>query len=180
VTPQLIYSDLPAIPWLLSVPIVWDGNQWTQWSAEGIQSVDGGVLNTMSFVIYNDDLTAATCNIDIYNSAGTLAVTATTPSISPLQDSGNGEGQTYAKVLSQVFPASTTFPSGTFKILFDCGSVNTEVEVLQFSGPSATNLQVSYDSSPGTTTSALPRHMSARSAARAAAVARRTADRLVQ
>ena len=40
VLPQLLYSALPTKPWSLSVPISWDTELWTQWSAEGID--DGG------------------------------------------------------------------------------------------------------------------------------------------
>ena len=44
---------------------------------------------------------------------------------------------------------ATRLPQGVFKILVDGGSKYSAVEVLQFDGPSATALQVGYDSAPG-------------------------------
>ena len=47
-----------------------------------------------------------------------------------------------------------TLPSGPFKILVTGGSLYSAVEVLQFNGPSATALQVAYDSEVNATSSA--------------------------
>jgi hypothetical protein len=40
---------------------------------------------------------------------------------------------------------TTPLPSGPFKIVVDGGPIYSAVEVLQFNGPSATALQVGYD-----------------------------------
>ena len=143
VLPQLIYSNLPSHPWSLSVPIAWDSLTWTQYSAEG---VDDGGGHRVSLVVYNEDLTATSFKVSVYNSAGTLIGSGTTPSIPPLQNGGQGQGGTFGFQLSDV--VKTPLPSGVFKILVDGGSIFSAVEVLQFTGPSATALQVGFDSAP--------------------------------
>jgi hypothetical protein len=147
VAPQLLYSALPATPWALSVPISWDTELWTQWSAEGI---DDGSAHRVSLVIYNEDTTATSYTVRVYDSTGSLAGTGTTPLIPPLQPLGNGsfgEGGTYGALLSDVI--ATRLPAGVFKVLVDGGSKYSAVEALQFNGQSATALQVGYDSAPG-------------------------------
>jgi hypothetical protein len=151
VLPQLIYSALPTYSWSLSVPIAWDDALSTQWSAEGI---DDGHVHRVSLVIYNENQTATSYTVRVYNSAGTLVGTGKTPLIPPLQNLGNGsfgEGGTYGVLLSEVI--STPLPSGIFKVLVDGGSLFSAVEVLQVNGPSATALQVAYDSAPTSTAS---------------------------
>ena len=151
VLPQLLYSALPSTPWTLSVPISWDTELWTQWSAEG---VDNGGTQRVSLAIYNEDTTATSYTVRVYDSTGSLAGTGTTPSIPPLQPLPNGslgEGGTYGALLSDV--VSTPLPSGVFKILVDGGSRYSAVEVLQFNGSSATALQVAYDSAPSSSSS---------------------------
>jgi hypothetical protein len=153
VLPQLIYSALPSYPWSLSVPIAWDNMVSTQWSAEGM---DDGHTHVVSLVIYNENQAATKYTVRVYNSAGTLVGTGTTPSIPPLQNLGNGsfgEGGTYAVLLSHLI--STPLPSGIFKILVDGGSSYSAVEMLQVNGTSATTLQVAYDTAP-TTGAAVP------------------------
>jgi len=155
VLPQLIYSALPSYPWSLSVPIAWDSYVWTQWSAEGIDDGPGGA-HAVSLVIYNETQTAATYTVHVYNSAGTLVGTGTTPSIpgAPTLASGSlGQAGTYANVLSKVI--TTPLPSGVFKILVDGGSAYSAVEVLQVNGTSATTLQVAYDTAPAATAAAV-------------------------
>jgi hypothetical protein len=152
VVPQLLYSALPATPWALSVPIAWDTGLWTQWSAEGI---DDGGSHRVSLVIYNEDTTATSYTVRVYDSTGALAGTGTTPPIPPLQLLTNGslgEGGTYGALLSDVI--ATRLPAGVFKVLVDGGSKYSAVEVLQFNGQSATALQVAYDSAPGSSSSA--------------------------
>jgi hypothetical protein len=152
VVPQLLYSALPATPWALSVPISWDTELWTQWSAEGI---DDGGSHRVSLVIYNEDIIATSYTVRVYDNTGALAGTGTTPSISPLQSLTNGslgEGGTYGALLSDVIP--TKLPPGVFKVLVDGGSKYSAVEVLQFNGQSATALQVAYDSAPGSSSRA--------------------------
>jgi hypothetical protein len=154
VLPQLIYSALPTYPWSLSVPIAWDSNTWTQWSAEGMDDGAGGT-HGVSLVIYNETQTAASYTVDVYNSAGTLVGTATTPSIPgapTLSDGSIGESGTYAVLLRDLIK---TLPSGVFKILIDGGSSDSAVEVLQIDGASATTLQVAYDTAP-TASAAVP------------------------
>ena len=146
VLPQLLYSALPTMPWSLSVPISWDTELWTQWSAEGI---DDGSTHRVSLVIYNEDLTATNYIVRVYDHTGSLAGTGMTPSIPPLHLLSNGflgEGGTYGALLSDVI--STPLPSGVFKVVVDGGSKYSAVEVLQFNGPSATTLQVTYESAP--------------------------------
>ncbi|MFN7997179.1 MAG: hypothetical protein U0Q18_26425 [Bryobacteraceae bacterium] len=149
--PQLFYVALSATPWVLSAPIAWDTALWTQWSTQG---VDDGGANRISLAICNEDTTAASYTVRVYDSTGTLTGTGTTPPIPPLQSLSNGsygEGGTYAALLSDLIP--TRLPAGVFKILIDGGSKYSAVEVLQFSGTSATALQVVYDSAPGSTSS---------------------------
>jgi hypothetical protein len=146
VVPQLLYSALPGTPWALSVPISWDTELWTQWSAEGI---DDGGARRVSLVIYNEDITATSYTVRVYDSTGALAGTGTTPSIAPLQPlsiGSVGEGGTYGALLSDVI--ATRLPAGVFKVLVDGGSKYSAVAVLQFNGQSATALQVAYDSAP--------------------------------
>jgi hypothetical protein len=141
VAPQLLYSGA------IGVPISWDTELWTQWSAEGI---DDGGAHRVSLAIYNEDTAATSYTVRVYDSTGSLAGTGTTPSIPPLQALGNGslgEGGTYGALLSDVI--ATRLPAGVFKILVDGGSRYSAVEVLQFNGLSATALQVGYDSAPG-------------------------------
>ena len=152
VVPQLLYSALPGTPWALSVPISWDTELWTQWSAEGI---DDGGTHRVSLVIYNEDTTATSYTVRVYDSTGSLAGTGTTPSIPPLQPLSTGsygEGGTYGALLSDVI--ATRLPPGVFKILVDGGPKYSAVEVLQFNGLSATALQVAYDSAPGSSSRA--------------------------
>ena len=154
VLPQLFYSALPAVPWFLSVPISWDTAVWTQWSAEGI---DDGAANRVSLVIYNEDLIATSYTVRVYDSTGSLAGTGTTPSIPPLPKLSNGslgEGGTYGALLSDVI--KTRLPSGIFKVLIDGGSNDSAVEVLQFTGPAASSMQVAYDSAPSSVISSAP------------------------
>lgn len=149
VLPQLIYLQQPTHPWLATVPIVWDNFVWTQWSAEG---VDDGASNIVSFVVYNEGTIAASFNIYVYNSAGALVATGTTPSIPPLQSLGGGnygEGGTYAADLRTVITSG--LPSGTFKILIDGGTVDSAVQMFQITGPAITSMQVAYDSAPSST-----------------------------
>jgi hypothetical protein len=146
VLPQLLYSTLPANSWLLSVPISWDTELWTQWSAEGI---DDGGAHRVSLAIYNEDVTATSYTVRVYDGTGSLAGTGTTPVIAPLQslpDGSLGEGGTYGALLSEVI--STPLPAGVFKVLVDGGSKYSAVEVLQFDGAAASALQVAYDSAP--------------------------------
>ena len=155
VLPQLIYSAQPTYPWSLSVPITWDDAVWTQWSAEGIDDGSSGT-HRVSLVIYNEDTTATTYTVRVYNSSGTLVGTGTTPSIPglpTLSDGSYGEGGTYGALLSQII--KTPLPSGIFKILVDGGTLYSAVEVLQINGTSATTLQVAYDSAPASTASAV-------------------------
>jgi hypothetical protein len=158
VLPQLLYSALPTYDWSLSVPIAWDiGGVSAQWSADGIDdsstNADPLTRRVVSFVVYNEETDAATFNIYVYDSDGNLAAQGTTPSI-PGFNSVTGQAGTYADLLSNV--VSPSLPSGIFKILFDGGSSLSAVEVLQINGPSATTLQVAYDSAPNLATSTRP------------------------
>jgi hypothetical protein len=144
VLPQLIYSALPAQPWSVSVPISFDGAEWTQWSAVGIN----GSGQSVALAIYNADATANTYKISVFDSSGNLVGSGTTASIRPRPNLGNntyGQGGTYGVFLSQIVPG---LPQGVLKVVVDGGSYYSVVEVLQFNGPSATALQVAYDSPP--------------------------------
>ena len=152
VLPQLIYSALPYVPWSLSVPIAWDDSVWTQWSAEGI---DNGSTDRVSFIVYNEGTTATSFNIQVFDSNGNLFSSGSTPTIAgfpTLSDGSLGEAQTFADLLSSwVTPVTGTakLPTGVFKVLFDGGDEDSAVDVLQFTGASATTLQVAYDSPAG-------------------------------
>ena len=156
VLPQLFYVALAPAPWVLSAPIAWDTALWTQWSAQGI---DDGRANRLSLAIYNEDTTATSYTVSVYDSTGALAGTGKTPLIPPLPSLGTdnhgnqilGEGGTYATLLSDVI--STPLPSGFFKILIDGGLHYGAVEVIQFSRPSATALQVGYEGASGSSPS---------------------------
>ena len=159
VCPQLIYSALPGTPWSLSAPIVWDTEVWTQWSAVG---VDDGGNNLVSLAIYNEGTatlpaTAAAYTIRIYDGTGALFATGTTPVIPPFQ-SVTGQAGTYGVLLKDIFP---TLPSGAFKILIDGGTHYAAVAVLQFTGASATALQVAYDTAPSGSSAAATSRLSA-------------------
>jgi hypothetical protein len=148
VLPQLLYSSLPAQPWLLSVPIVFDTAVSNQWSAVGVNDNGSNPVHAMSLVIYNEDTVATTYTVSVFDSKGTLIGTGTTPSIPPLKNLGSGnygEGGTYGVYLSQIV---STLPQGVCKVLVNGGSYYSAVEVLQFNGPSATSLQVAYDTAP--------------------------------
>ena len=150
VLPQLIYSALPTQAWSLSVPIAFDGTAWTQWSAVGVN----GPGQSMSLAIYNTDAANNTYKISVFDSTGKLVGSATTPSIPAGQNLGNGnygQGGTYGVFLSQLVPG---IPQGVLKVVVDGASLNSLVEVIQFNGPSATALQVAYDSSPASPTKA--------------------------
>jgi len=155
VLPQLLYSALPSEPWSLSVPITWDGADWTQWSAVGIEN---GADYRVSLVIYNEDTVAQRFAVQVFDSAGNLYTSGTTPIIPPLRNLGGGqygEGGTYGVLLTDVVG---DLPDDTYKILVDGGSVYSAVEMLQIIGSSATTLQVAYDSAPGASAAARSVH----------------------
>jgi len=165
VLPQLIYSAPPTIS--LSVPIAWDGLEWTQWSAEGI---DDGGAHRMSLVIYNQAKVAAIYTVRVYDSTGAQLGIGTTPAIAGYS-TVTGEAGTYGDLLSNI--VKTSLPSGILKVLVDGGSNNSTVLMLQGNGRAIATLQVGYDSAPSggsTSTSALqtspkrapskPRHIS--------------------
>jgi hypothetical protein len=148
VLPQLLYSALPAYPWSLSVPLAFDNYVWTQWSAVGINNNGSNPVHQISLVIYNEDTVANTYKVSVYDNNGNLVGSGTTPSIPPLANLGNGtygEGGTYGAYLNQIV---SNLPEGVCKVVVDGGSYYSAVEVLQFNGPSATTLQVAYDSAP--------------------------------
>jgi len=168
VLPQLIYSALPAIPWSLSVPITWDTQVWTDWSAEGI---DDGGSNLVSLAIYNEGTTATAYTVLVYDSTGALVGKGSTPVIPAFQALSNGylgQAGTYGALLKNII--STPLPSGVFKILVDGGSEYSAVTALQFTGASATALQVAYDSAPSSTAMTTASAQASASRARAARV----------
>ncbi len=155
VLPQLLYSALPTQPWSLSVPIAWDDQLSSQWSA--VVNYDGST-NVVGLVVYNEDSTANTYTIDVYDTNGNFVMSGTTPSIPPLPSSGSADGGTYAALLSDLVPG---LPAGFYKVLIDGGQLLSAVEVLQINGTSATTLQVAFDSAPGSISTALkPRRSS--------------------
>lgn len=148
VQPQLLYSALPTYPWSLSVPITWDSEVSSQWSAV---AVDNGSTDVVGLVVYNEDVTPTSYTVDVYDSTGTLAGSATTPTLAAFLPN-SGEGGTYSTLLSSLI---SPLPKGPFKILVSGGSALCAVEVLQISGNSATTLQVAPDSAPRSTAIAL-------------------------
>lgn len=143
VQPQLLYSALPAYPWSLSVPIAWDTELSSQWSAVAI---DDGITNVVGLVIYNEDNSSAnTYTIYVYDANGDPPVSGTTPSVPPSQ-AATGQGGTYSALLDDLV---SNIPAGPIKILIDGGSLLSAVEVLQINGTSATTLQVAFDTAPG-------------------------------
>jgi hypothetical protein len=148
VQPQLLYSALPAYPWSLSVPITWDSEVSSQWSAVAI---DNGSTDVVGLVVYNEDVTPTSYTVDVYDSTGTLAGSATTPTLAAFLPN-SGEGGTYSTLLSSLI---SPLPKGPFKILVDGRSALCAVEVLQINGKSATTLQVAFDSPPHSTATAL-------------------------
>jgi hypothetical protein len=141
VQPQLIYSAPPNIS--LSVPLAFDGSQWTQWSVEGI---DDGGAHRVSLVIYNQGSVPTIYTVRVYDGTGARVGIGTTPPI-PGYNSVTGEAGTYGALLSNIIP--TSLPSGVFKILVDGGSNNSSVMALQVNGRAIGTMQVAYDSAPG-------------------------------
>lgn len=146
VAPQLIYSAPPTIS--LSVPLSWDGQQWTQWSATGI---DDGGAHRMSLVVFNlpgpsaQSTNATIYTVRVYNSAGTLVGTGTTPAIA--------EYGTYGVLLSDI--VKSKLPSGIFKIHIDGGTLYSQAIVIQANGNALTTVQVGYDSAPAAGSAAM-------------------------
>ncbi len=140
VLPQLIYSAPPTIS--LSVPLAFDGSQWTQWSGEG---VDDGGAHRISLVIYNQGSVATIYTVRVFNSAGAEVGIGTTPAI-PGYSSVTGEAGTYGSLLSGI--VTTKLPSGVLKVMVDGGSNNSSVLMLQVNGRAIATLQVGYDSAP--------------------------------
>ena len=143
VLPQLIYSAGTFIS--LSVPLAFDGSQWTQWSAQGI---DDGAGQRISLVIYNQGSVATIYTVRVYDSNGNLVGTGTTPAINGY-NSSTGEAGTYGDLLSNV--VKTPLPSGILKVFVDGGSNNSSVLMLQSRGSAIAPLQVSYDTGTGVT-----------------------------
>lgn len=146
VLPQLIYSAPPTIS--LSVPLAYDGSQWTQWSGEG---VDDGGAHRISLVIYNQSSVASIFTVRVFDSTGTQVGLGTTPAI-PGYSSTTGEAGTAAFLLSDV--VKTSLPSGALKVLVDGGSSNSSVLMLQVNGKAIATLQTGYDTAPGTASAA--------------------------
>lgn len=144
VLPQLLHSALPAMPWSMSVPIAWDTDLATRWSVVGL---DDGGARRLSLVIYNEDITPASYKISVFDSAGKIVASGSTPFVPPLQSLPSGafgEGGVYAAMLSDV--VTKPLPPGPFKLLIDGESIYCAVGVIQVDGPSATALQVAYES----------------------------------
>ena len=146
--PQLIYSAPPTIS--LSVPLAFDGFQWTQWSVAGI---DDGGAHRVSLVIYNQNSTATIFTVRVYDSTGARVGIGTTPAI-PGYNTVTGEAGTYAALLSNIIP--TPLPSGVFKVLVDGGSNKSSVMALQVNGRAIATMQVAYDNAPGPGAGAIP------------------------
>jgi hypothetical protein len=127
----------------LSVPIAWDGSQWTQWATEGIDDLGA---NRVSLVIYNQGSTATIYTVRVYDSTGTRVGIGTTQAIAGY-NSVTGEAGTSGALLSSII--TTALPTGTFKILVDGGSNSSSIMALQNIGRAQTVLQISYDSAPG-------------------------------
>jgi hypothetical protein len=142
VLPQLLYSLLPIKPWSLSVPISWDASfsvlqpvgSGIRWSAVGINDA----THVISFAIYNQSATAAVYTVRVYDSNGSLAGQATTPSVP-------GGPATRGFVLTDVIKAP--LPPGILKVMVE-GNNSSSALFLQFNGDSATSLQAAYDVAP--------------------------------
>jgi hypothetical protein len=144
--PQLIYSAPPTIS--LSVPLAFDGNEWTQWSAQGI---DNGGSQRISLVIYNQSNRTNIYTVRVYDSNGNLAGTGTTPAINGYSTT-TFEAGTSAVLLSGasgIIP--TTLPSGILKVFIDGGAYNSSVLMLQTNGRAIAPLQTYYDTGSGVT-----------------------------
>jgi len=143
ILPQLIYSAGTFIS--LSVPLAFDGAEWTQWSAQGI---DDGAGQRISLVIYNQGSVATIYTVRVYDSTGKLVGTGTTPAINGFSSS-TGEAGTYGALLSTVGNSpgivTTPLPSGILKVFVDGGSNKSSVLMLQSRGSAIAPLQVSYD-----------------------------------
>jgi len=107
----------------------------------------------------------------VYDSTGALVGKGSTPVIPAFQALSNGylgQAGTYGALLKNII--STPLPSGVFKILVDGGSEYSAVTALQFTGASATALQVAYDSAPSSTAMTTASAQASASRARAARV----------
>jgi hypothetical protein len=154
VQPQLLYSSTSQ-PWIITVPISWDlYSISTQWSFVG---EDNGGSQQISLVIYNEgsstDFTnssSTTFTVYVYNNAGALVGTGTTPAIPPTYQARDGsvyEGGSYSVILDQI-PGMPTLPSGPLKVLIDGGDQDSAVQAVQIANGSATALQIGFDNSP--------------------------------
>ena len=142
--PQLIYSAPPTIS--LSVPLAFDGYEFTQWSSQGI---DNGGSQRISLVqSYNQGTVATIYTVRVYDSNGNLVGSGTTPAINGFS-SVSGEAGTYAALLSSIIP--TTLPSGILKVFVDGGANNSSVLMLQTNGRAIAPLQAYYDTGAGLT-----------------------------
>jgi hypothetical protein len=138
VGPQLLYSFLPIKPWLLSVPLAWDtsfsplqpAGRSTRWSAVGMNDS----AETISFAIYNQSTAAAAYTVRVYDSNGSFAGEATTPTIPP----AGTQGFLLADVVR------TAIPTGILKVTIEAPSSFSAL-FLQFNGDAATSLQPAPD-----------------------------------
>ena len=145
-----MYSALPTYDWSLSVPISWDDNLSQQWSAVVNYDPTGDPSNdnAVGLVIYNEDDTVSNFyTVSVYDTNGNLVgQPQNTPTVAHRHTTSTGQqGGTYAFLLGDLFPGLST---GLYKILIDGGSYLSGVEVLQTNGPSATTLQVAFDTAP--------------------------------
>jgi hypothetical protein len=151
VQPQLIFSASPTYPWSETVRIVWDGNEWTQWSTVGIDdgqtNLDPQTRRNVSLAIYNESSVTSSFAVRVYDSNGNLVGGGTTPPIAGA-NSNTMQGGTFGALLEDV--VHSPLPAGPIKVLVDGGRVSCIVQAFQFAGQSATNMQVSYDYAPGT------------------------------
>ena len=146
VLPQLIYSALPSHPWSLSVPIAWDGAVWTQWSAVGI---DDGGAHRVSLVIYNEDLTATNYTVQCLQQRGNPCRVGHDAFDSPVAEfRGWGRRDIRGTSVECDYDAVAV---GRLQDPRRRRVAYSAVEMLQINGPSATTLQVAYDTAPTST-----------------------------
>ena len=136
VTPQLIYTYLPVLPWYLSGTLTSDTSLPSQpnilaWSAVGVNDPQNDAQKNqfMTFAILNNSGANQVYTVTAYDKTGAVVGSKTTENVVA--------GQSIAKVLNNEW--MTGLPAGLLKLRVS-GAGTSIATFLQFSGPAATAL----------------------------------------
>ena len=136
VTPQLIYTELPAASWYLSAPISTTVSLPSQprvltWSTVGVNNPQGGsqTKQFMTYAIYNNSGSDRPYTLTAYDKNGAVVGVRTTENVMP--------DVSIAEVLDE--SSMPGLPAGLIKLTVS-GTGPSIVTFLQFIGPAATAL----------------------------------------